>query len=289
MAGSYFNRYNWRRFRKRFNDLYLGSHLDYRQYRQLGGREGGVNFTGTYRFTGGMESITDGLTLWVKGYDLTIPVSIEKTKCYLLPKNEGIPEAPEQIRWNHVSTLTEGAKVFIGGQVLMQNNRLQFCSTKENPLMVIFYDCPDADLRRDIISGARTRVEYWNAFTPISIVIGALALIYIAASFLGRPAFHLTVISALVAVFVPILPVFPPGLLFTALHRHLAWHTRKLKANFDLAYFGLLPDSPVKSGGKYAFKAYFLELIAWLVLVLGICINVVFIFLLLIQFEVISF
>ena len=163
----------------------LRPHLDYIQYRQLMGEA-------VFRFTGNIESITDGHTLWVRGEDLTIPVSLSKTKCYLLPKHESgeLPDAPEQIRWNRVSTLTEGSKVFIGGKLKMQDNRLNFVKTKEQPLMVIFYSCADDKLPAAVIRAARTRNEYWNNITPASIGIGALILIYIAASFLDRPAYR---------------------------------------------------------------------------------------------------
>jgi len=259
--------------------------LDYRQYRQLEW-DGGV-----FRFSGDIESITDGQTLWVKGDDLTVPVSITKTKCYLLPihEGEGFPEAPQQIRWNRVSTITEGAKVFIGGRVKNQDDRLSFVSTKEQPLMVIFYNCPDAAFAGSIIQAARTRNEYWNNITPASLVIGALALIYIAASYLGRPAFRLTVISTLTAVFIPILPVFPPGILLTSLYRRLTWNSVKLRANYDLARYGLLADSTPWIAKSLAFRAYALEFLAWILILAGICINLVFIFLILYLFRFISF
>lgn len=327
--------------------------LDYRLYRQVG-NEGGV-----YRFTGGIESITDGHTLWVRGEDLTMPVSLEKTQCWLLPiqEGEGVPEAPEQIRWNRVSTITEGAKVFIGGRISPRDDRLNFASTKESPLMVIFYNCPETALTDGIIRAARTRNEYWNNLTSISLIIGALALVYIAASFLNRPAFRLTVITALIAVFTPILPIFPPGLLLTVLYRRMTWVARKFRAYRDLARlplrylqpgqesgmlstgekygfikaaslppeaaqgeipflipehskeakknnlyifgvinensglpqrskdpfvnFGILPAHPENLARQYSVKAYTLESLAWIVLLLGICLNIVFIYLIL--------
>jgi len=288
ITGAVYNRYKWGHFRNRFNKLRQITLLDYRKYRQLPNDISDA-LHGLFRFSGGIESITDGRTLWVKGEDLTIPVLLNKSRCYLLPIHEGLePEAPELIRWNQVSTLTEGAKVFIAGQLVMQNNRLNFGSTKENPLMVIFYNCSDNDFPREIISGARMRSEYWNSLTPASIVIGVLSLIYIAAMHLGRPAYHLTVITALVAVFIPILPIFPPGLLLTAIHRRLSQDVRKLKANLDLARFGLPTGTKHQITSRYAISAYLLEAFAILLLFIGICINVVFIFLLLIQFKVIS-
>jgi len=230
ITGAIYVRYRWRQFRKRFIDLGTAPILDYRNYRRLA-CEGGV-----FRFTGEIESITDGHTLWVKGDDLTIPVSLENTKCYLLPKSDGdeIPEPPEQIRWNRVSTLTEGVKVFIGGLIKTQNNRLIFVSTKENPLIVIFYNCHESELTNQIIMSARSKNEYWNTLTPLALGIGALSLVYIATSLLDRPAFRLNVVIALVSVFIPILPFIPPGLLFVNIYRRMIWYSGKYKSYWDI-------------------------------------------------------
>jgi len=289
ITGGFINRYNWKKFRNRFNTLRLSPLLDYSQYRRLESESG--NLGDIYRFSGGIESITDGHTLWVKGDNLTVPVSIAKTKCYLLPRHEGegFPEQPQEIRWNRVSTITEGAKVFIGGIIKKEDGRLSFVSTNEQPLMVIFYDCPDDALAVNIICAARTQNEYWNNITPVSIAIGVLALIYIAATYLGRPAFRLTVISALAAVFIPILPVFPPGLLLTSLYRRLTWNSRKLRANGDLARYGLLPHSTLKLANYFALRAYSLEAFAWVIMFAGICVNIIFIYLILYLFKIISF
>lgn len=288
-------RNKWKRFRKRFNDLSFSKALDYRQYRQL------TNEGGLFKFTGGIESITDGHTLWVRGDDLTIPVSLEtessvKTDCFLLHSSSGtpmqedeVPEAFEKINWDQISTLTEGAKVFIGGHLKLQNNRLSFCSTKEDPLMVIFYNCSDNDLLHSIICSARSRNGYWNNLSPIATITGVMALIYIAASLLGRPAFRLTVICAIISVFIPILPVFPPGLLLTTLYRRFSWNARKLRAKKELLHYGLLPSSEKQSEKRYAIKAYTIEVFAWFFLFIGICINILFIFLLLFMFQIISF
>jgi hypothetical protein len=229
--------------------------LDYRNYRQLAD-EGGI-----FRFTGGIESITEGHTLWVKGDDLTIPVSLENTKCFLLPKNNGeeMPEPPEQIRWNRVSTLTEGVKVFIGGLIKLQDNRLIFVSTKENPLIVIFYNCHESELTNQIILSARIRNEYWNNITPVALGFGALSLVYIAASLLNRPAFRMTVITALVAVFIPVLPFIPPGLLFINMYRRMIWYSRKYKAYWDISRLPLQYLKPnqesilLRTGEKFGF------------------------------------
>jgi len=295
IVGIMITRYKWMQFRKRFNFLRHCKLLDYRQYRKL------ENNGEVFRFTGGIESITDGRILWVKGEDMTIPVSLEKIKCFLLPIEENDEtEAPLQIHWNQVSALPEGAKVFIGGLVKIQKNSLNFCTTKEEPLMIIFYNCPDDDLPVSLISRARSRNDYWNNLTPISLVTGALALIFIASSFLGRPAFHLIVIIAIIAVFIPILPAVPPGFLFTILGRRIAWNVRKQKAKLELMRFGLLPGnkpgntpSAAENYGRpnprYAIKTYIAEFFSWLILLSGVLLNMIFILIILFQFEIISF
>jgi hypothetical protein len=232
--------------------------MDYRQYRQLG-NEGGI-----FRFTGGIESITDGHTLWVKGESLTIPVFLANTQSWLLPAQGegGTYEALEKVRWNRISTLTEGAKVFVGGFLKFQDNRLSFVSTKENPLLVIFYDCPDTVLTDRIIRTGRDRNDYWNSVTPVSLVIGALSQLYVAVSFLDRPAFRLTVVSALVVIFTPVFPIIPPGLLFTVLYRRLAWNARNLRAYHDLVKLPLryLPHGQesgvLSTGEKYVYEKF---------------------------------
>jgi hypothetical protein len=159
-----------------------------------------------------------------------------------MQKSDGIPEvfdpgdeAPERIRWERVSALTEGAKVFVGGLLVCRDGQRSFVSSKENPLLVIFYDGPDHSLATRTIRAGRHRGEYWNAITPYALVIGALCQILMAVAFLSRPAFRLTVVVSLIALFVPVYPLIPPGLLFTVVYRQLAWRSRILRAYRDLA------------------------------------------------------
>jgi hypothetical protein len=253
MAGALFKRYKWHIFRRRFDELRLSPILDYRQYTQK-------DDSGTFRFTGGFESITDGQTLWIRSEDLTVPVSLKHAETYLLPMQKGAPspeggipevfdpgeETPEKIRWERVSALAEGAKVFVGGPLVCRNGRRSFVSTKENPLIVIFYDGPDHSLTARAIRAGRHRGEYWNGVTPYALAIGAIALIAMAVLFLFRPAYRLTVISSVFALFVPLYPILPPGLLFTFMYHRLAWRSRILRAYRDLARLPLRYLSPVK-------------------------------------------
>ncbi|GHV38015.1 hypothetical protein AGMMS49546_07530 [Spirochaetia bacterium] len=263
VAGALLSRRIWRIFRRRFDDLRLRPILDYGIYSR---QKGGI-----YRFIGGFESVTDGHTLWIRSDSLTIPVALAEAQTYVLPmQEEGLlpgafdpgEEAPERIRWDRVSTLTEGAKVFVGGALLLHEDRWTFVSTKETPLLVIFYDGPDRSLAVRAIRAGRHRNEYWNSITPYALILGALSLISMAISFLSRPAFRLTAITAFAATFIPLYPMVPPGLLFTVIYRRLWWRARIFRAYRDLArlplkYFkGGEKEAGLPDGERYGFVRY---------------------------------
>jgi hypothetical protein len=295
-AGTLIGRYRWYKFKERFNILRRSPFLHYRIYWQLEKAEkdngspcGSEKF---FCFTGGLESITDGHTLWLRNEELTIPVSLKNAKTYLLPmqdRDEGNDDGSsrnmprpgeadmETVRWDKVSSLTEGTKVFVGGGLVFLDGRWIFASTKENPLMVILYDGADSSFAARVINAGGSRSEYWNNVTLYSLIIGALCLISMAASFLYRPAFRLTVIVSLLALCVPLYPILPPGLLFTIAHRWLSWKARIQRAYSDLARFGFLPGNMEKlPPAKYTARAYCLEAAALIMLLAGIGLNIFF-------------
>lgn len=244
MAGAFSIRHAWRVFRRRFDHLRLKPLLDYTLYRNVP-PEGGA-----YRFMGTFES-TDGHILWISSETLTIPVVLAKAHIYILPTQEGkdpggafdpYEDAPERIRWDRVSSLTKGAKVFVGGNLVQRQGRWVFAGLKKNPLLVIFYDGSDRSITMRTIRAGRHKNEYWNRITPYAFVAGACCQLGIAVSFLSRPAFRLTVITAFIALLTPLLPLFPPGILFTLLYRRLWWRARLFRAYRDvlmlpLSYF----------------------------------------------------
>jgi len=251
LVGAIIRRREWHVFRGRFDELRLHPILDYRSYWQQGkdGQAercppGGHN---AFRYVGGFESVTDRQTLWIRGDDLTVPVSLKNAKTYLLPMQENADdveafdpgvESPQKISWERVSALTEGARVFVGGLLALRDGRWSFVSTKEHPLIVIFFDGPDNTLASTVIKAGRHRGEYWNSLTPYSLIVGAAFQILMAVSFIPRPAFRLTVVVAFIALFIPLYPIIPPGLLFTIVYRRIAWKARLLRIYAGLA---LLP------------------------------------------------
>ncbi|MDR2160142.1 MAG: hypothetical protein LBP23_08780 [Treponema sp.] len=268
VTGAFAIRRSWRLFRRRFNDLRLVPLLDYGACRRLS-EEGKI-----YRFTGGFESVTEDKTLWIRSDNLTIPVALAGAHTYVLPMQEQgqdiesfdpREEAPEQVRWDRVSSLTEGAKVFVGGALMLREDRWTFVSRKETPLLIIFYDGPDRSLAVRAIRAGRHHNEYWNAVTPYALALGAVSLIYMALSFLSRPAFRLTVVTALIAVFTPLYPLIPPGILCTVLYRRCWWRARIYRAYRDLARLPLKyleggQKTCVLPGGELYGSVYFDDL-----------------------------
>jgi hypothetical protein len=258
VAGAFSVRRAWRHFRRRFDELRLKPFLDYTAYRYGGGE---------YRFIGGVESVTDGRTLWIRNADLTVPVALSGALTYVLPMppdpdsggefpdffrgGKGAPgkppaekavhknfdpgrETPRRIKWEHLTSLTEGARVFIGGALVVMDNRLTFASTKEKPLMVIFYDGPDRSLAIRVIRAGRQGNEYWNALTPYALALGVFSQLIIIFTYIQRPVFQLSMITAFAAMLIPLFPLIPPGLVFTVIYRSLWWRGRVYRAYRDI-------------------------------------------------------
>jgi hypothetical protein len=247
VAGAFVNRRNWRLFRRRFDDLCLKPFLD---YAACGRDDGGI-----YRFIGGFESITGGHTIWIRNEELTIPVSLDDAYIYVLsmpqkdePSWGFTPgnETPVRIKWDHITALTEEAKIFVGGALMLKDNRMTFCSEQGNPLLVIFYEGPDRSLAGRIIRAGRDSNEYWNFLTPYALTLGSLSQLTIAMNFVNRPAYMLTAITAFLAVFIPLFPMAPPGFALTILYKRLWWYARIFRVYRDLTR---LPLKYLPSGG----------------------------------------
>jgi hypothetical protein len=245
VAGAFISRRGWRLFRKRLDTLCLSPVLNYAAFCGDGG---------IFRFTGEFESLTGGV-LWVRNDNLTVSADLAGAHIYVLPVPgddffDPSREIPERIRMNRISTLAAGAKVFVGGLLSSQRQRRRFISTRENPLLVIFYDGPGRSLMTRAVRAGRHKNEYWNPVTPYALALGAFSYIIIVFTFLFRPAFQLTALAAFIAIFTPILPLLPPGMLLTMLYRRLWWQTRLLRASRDLASLPLKYLSPGKTRGR---------------------------------------
>ncbi len=264
MIGAFWVRRNWRKFRNRFDNLRLSSLLNYRLYQETQSR--GKEF----RFLGGLESITDDQTLWVRNADITIPADLKNARIYLLPNTEdetmrssGSRKAsPERISLDRLSSLNEGVHVYIGGILDIKHDRLTFLSTKEHPLLIIFYSGTHRSLLIRAIRAGRQKNEYWNGLTPYTLAFGAFLELIYSFNFIARPAFQLTLITAIIAMFGPLFPLVPPGIIFTNIYSRLWRKARMFRAYRDVFKLPQKYLSPgtmqgyLPNGEKYGFLTF---------------------------------
>lgn len=214
-----------------------------------------------YRFIGGFES-TDNCILWIRSETLTMPIMLDRAETYLLPMAEGEElmeyldprgEVPEKIRWDRLSFLAEGAKVFVGGKVVRQAGRPVFVASKDCPLLIIFYDGADRSLPIRAIRAGRDKNEYWNPITPYSFIVGAFCHLGTALYFLSRPIFRFTAITACIALFTPLIPLIPPGLVCTLLYQRLWRQARLFRIYRDILQLPLKYQGRLPNGEAYGF------------------------------------
>ena len=258
IVGAFAVRRTWRVFRTRFDELRLAPILDYRSACALDA-QGSV-----FRFFGGFES-TGGQTLWIRSGSMTIPVELTGAKVFLLPMEEKnrIGEAesvPRTIKWDQVSELSEGARIFVGGTARLRDGRPRFESTKEDPLLVILYDGHERSLLMRAVSAGRQKNEYWNPVTPYSLALGIFSELLMALSFANRPAFSAAFSAALTAAFGPLIPFLPPGVLLTAFASGVWRRGRAYRALRDLIKLPLrhLPsgtgETVLPDGSRYGVR-----------------------------------
>jgi hypothetical protein len=256
LAGIFVSRHNWRAFRERFAYLCQKPLLNYTLLRR--------NTGGEYHFIGNFESVTNDNTLWIKNDKMTAPVSLKNAQTYMMPLTEKKRDIDadenyfdvntvslRRLSWNKISTLTAGAKVFIGGVLKMIGGQQMFISSRKHPLLIIFYECSERTLSAGVVRSGRYQTEYWNTITPYSITGGLFSLIWIAQLFFARPVYRVTVLSAIVAIFGPLFPLLPPGLIFTNLYRHLWWRACLYRIFRDISLLSLK-----YSGAEYVCRPY---------------------------------
>lgn len=218
---------------------------------------------GNFRCLGALEAIQEDDIIWLKNDEIVLSADMKGQKVYLLPSlstlesetleemNEiTLPdEAPTMVAWEKVSSLPEGIKVFIGGPLFLEEGRGIFRSGAGGSLLVVFYDGEaDSILRRAIWNG-RHRNEYWNPFTPGAVAGGTLSSIILAYIFLRNPVYRIPAVMAVGISLVPLIPLFPPGMLFFIFYRRLWSQARFLRAERDLVRLPLrhFPGGDVSS------------------------------------------
>jgi hypothetical protein len=235
-AGAFSVRRQWRVFRRRMREASLAPFL---HYADLAGAEGS---RGEFRVFGELEAIQGRDRIWINTGEFTVEADLSGVRVYLLPSLSGaaggmdaLPdEEPAVAPWSRVFSLPSGMRLFVGGSLFLEEGRGVFRSGPRAPLLMVFYDGERESILKRAIWGGRKKNEYWNQFTPLSLLTGffclaLLAYVSLRSSQVGLPG--LLVLSLALA---PVAPFLPPGVALYYLYRYFWKMARRLRAERDL-------------------------------------------------------
>ncbi len=259
-VGAFNVRARWRRFRRQMLGSSAFRIAEYEQFREASARPDGTNL-GRFRFFGALEAIQGDDTIWLKSGNVTVAVEMTDVRvCMLYPDGENgrplwvenpTPHYPDLTPlvtpWSRMGSLPEGTRFYVGGSMEVQRGLPTFRPAAGVPLVVVIYDGNDETLLARCVWSGRQRNEYWNQFTPASLLAGAFSLLILSYLFLRSPLLRLPVLFSLTLSAVPVMPLLPPGVILFFLYRYWWRRGRYFRAQRDLVRLPLryFPDGKV--------------------------------------------
>ncbi|MCD6397572.1 MAG: hypothetical protein J7L71_08525 [Spirochaetaceae bacterium] len=250
LVGAFLVRMGWRRFRYQLIKASLQKNIS---YKDVYGNEP----SGYYRFFGSLQALEGENILWLTNSDVSVGIDLEGVPLYMLPsassdmplsKNLNYPDkSPKKTYWNRIFAIPEKTSFFISGKFIQNKGFPQFINTKEDPLLVIIFECDISNFYSHAILSGRQRNEYWNSLTPGALTIGSFSLFIYFYLLIQMPYMHFVAVTALSFSLVPVMPFFPPGLLLYYIYRSFWKKARNLRAERDLLKLPL--NFFTKSGG----------------------------------------
>ena len=250
LIGAFWVRTGWRRFRYQLMKASLQKNIS---YKDVYGNEP----SGYYRFFGSLQALEGENILWLKNNNVSVGIDLEGVPIYMLPsisaekpfsKKLNYPDkSPKKTYWNRIFSIPEKTSFFVSGKFIQNKGFPQFINTKEDPLLVIIFDCDISNFYSHAILSGRQRNEYWNSLTPGALTIGSFSLFIYFYLLIQMPYMHFVAVTALSFSLVPVIPFFPPGLLFYYIYRSFWKKARNLRAERDLLKLPL--NFFTKSGG----------------------------------------
>ncbi|MFW6343790.1 MAG: hypothetical protein ACOC2B_03525 [Sediminispirochaetaceae bacterium] len=267
-AGAFYVRHVWRRFRSTLLGAVKNPPLSYAALHKRSSE-----LQGPFRFFGTIRAIQGNDRAWCSDGKLTVSVNLRGKDIYFLSSsyneeeiysgNTYPEEPPKRISWNRLTSLPEYTGIFISGMIehregmgmFVQNerrsrnlrsylkrlfrwrpgrNRGKYSIGSGKTLFVIIYEQEDNALLRQAIWRGRQRNEYWNAFTPGSLVVGSFSLFFYFYLLMQNPVFHMPAVAALTLSISPLLPLFPPAVFFLLFYIRYWKRGRILRAERDL-------------------------------------------------------
>lgn len=239
--GAFAIRSSWRNFRRRLTESAIYTPLDYRELRKAETESGAEERR--YRFFGHLQAMQGDNTIWVSDGKVSVSADLERVFVYVLSEESSWVESeyrehpvqpPRKVLWEKISSLPEYTQIFLSGELEWQDKRGVFKNSAEQPLLVIIYEGePQNVLIRAAWSG-RQKNEYWNSLTPGSLTLGSFSLFIYFYILMSFPKLLFPAIIALSLSLSPVLPLFPPAVLFYYYYRVFWKRGRVLRAQRDL-------------------------------------------------------
>lgn len=241
VLGAFWVRKQWRIFRKQLIQSSFSPMAEFAQFRDK-------TINKSHRFFGNLEAIGDDSRVWLGNGRISVSIEMKNLMVYILPDFESSDSPPLYIPWKDLHTLSEGTQFFVFGPIVLENGQGLFVSQPEQPLLVCIYEgTPEQFLRSAILTG-RSRNEFWNFLTPISLAMGIACLVFLS-FFSSVDGISKSVNQFLVTMaLLPNTLFLPPGLLFFYLFLK-AWSASKKERSLrDLSIlpFRYFKESPGK-------------------------------------------
>lgn len=229
-GGAFLVRARWRRFREQLRAARAARVLDYGDH-AAGSDEVAM------RFAGRLEAMEGDGSLWIGDGRLSVLVHLARVPVYLMSgpvegSVEGPDHPPRVLFWKDLTALAEGTPVLVFGRVEEADGTFVFGAHGSDRPLVILHDGRAEQLIRRALWAGRQRNEFWNHLTPVSLLAGMVAETLLAVTIVQNHP--LTAVVALVLALLPVLPLFPPGVLAFYWYRRLWRVGRRLRAQRDV-------------------------------------------------------
>lgn len=224
-SGILITHFYWGSFRRRILHLWQSQSLGYEHLSES-------ECENDYRFIGVLDGIDENKVLCLRNEGLSVYVDSNKLDMFLLPEGEGLLHL-EKISLKEALEMSDVMKVFAGGPVQYQNNRLVFCSQDTRKPIVLFYRGSQSLMfARAATAGHRVH-PYMNKITPFAIGLGTFVLLYMVLRYSGHPSLVKSMRLAMSFAITPLHPLLPPGILTSFLYTTFSRKAHRLRLNAE--------------------------------------------------------
>lgn len=193
--------------------------------------------SGACRVVGRVNAVQGDDTLWVGTERGQVAVHLGSMPIHLvrtIPPGARRPDPvpPRVTRWRNLAAIAEGTSILVLGSVTLRSRVRHVDPTGVPQRLVVIYDGPSEDLIATALWMGRSRSEYWNSVTPLSLAITVIFLAWLAVASFSETRFGALV--ALVGALLPVTPIVPPAVVATYVYRRLWRRGRRLGAIRDV-------------------------------------------------------